>query len=159
MRYLGVLLERPGKDVSALELCGAHGIDPGDQAMLDDTAIRAYRARARELDTEIAEAEAHADLVRAERLRDDREVLLAEVSTALGLGGRSRTFTASGERARTAVRKAIKRAIETVAAVDPELGAVLNRSVSTGVTCRYDPTSASGSEEPSGSVAWRGGDR
>jgi tetratricopeptide (TPR) repeat protein len=140
LRYLSILADRPGEDVTALELCGVAGLDPGDQMVLDDDAIAAYRARARELDGEITAAEADADLGRAERLRADRESLLAEVSNALGLGGRSRSFTSPSERARTAVRKAIKRAVTAVTAVDPEIGGQLGRSVSTGVVCRFDPT-------------------
>jgi hypothetical protein len=37
------------------------------------------------------------------------------------------------------VRKAIKRAIDEIAATDPVLGDVLRSSVTTGTTCSYAP--------------------
>jgi tetratricopeptide (TPR) repeat protein len=139
LRYLATLLDRPGQDVSALELCGAAGVDPGRHEVLDGAAIAAYRRRARDLAADIAAAEADADLARAERLRVERDVLVEEVSSAVGLGGRSRAFVSAGERARTAVRKAIKRAIDTIAGLDQDLGERLRAEVETGTTCRYSP--------------------
>ncbi len=139
LRYLATLLDRPGQDVSALELCGAAGVDAGRHEVLDEAAIAAYRRRARDLDADIAAAEADADLARAERLRDERDVLVEEVSSAVGLGGRPRAFASAGERARTAVRKAIKRAIDTITGLDQDLGVRLGAEVETGTTCRYTP--------------------
>jgi hypothetical protein len=132
-------MDNPGKDVPALDLCGADVVDPGQHDVLDAAAVRAFRARAGELEIDIAAAEADADLARAERLRIERDALVDEVSRAVGLGGRARRFPTAAERARTAVRKAIKRAIESVTLVDPEIGAVVAGSVVTGTTCRYDP--------------------
>lgn len=55
------------------------------------------------------------------------------------LGGRARAFAAPPERARTAVRKAIKRAVDTITDHDPALGAELRTAVETGAHCRYTP--------------------
>ncbi|TMR09384.1 hypothetical protein, partial [Nonomuraea zeae] len=54
-------------------------------------------------------------------------------------GGRARGFTGSEERARTAVGKAIRRAIERVAIADPVIGDELRAAVRTGVRCSYSP--------------------
>lgn len=134
--YLSHLLERPGEDVAAVDLCAAIAV--GDRhEVLDAVALAAYRRRVRELDTELADADADADLGRAERLRLERDAVLSELRSALGLGGRVRGFTAAPERARTAVRKAVKRALDVIEAADPVLGAELRADVSTGFTCRY----------------------
>lgn len=58
---------------------------------------------------------------------------------ATGARGRTRGFPDPHERARTAVGKAIKPAIDEIEAADPELGAFLASSVTTGGTCRYSP--------------------
>ncbi|MGH9211422.1 MAG: ATP-binding protein [Acidimicrobiales bacterium] len=51
------------------------------------------------------------------------------------------------ERARTAVRKAIKRAVDAVADADPSIADVLRSTVTTGTTCVYTP-------DPNDPVAW-----
>ncbi|MGH3922003.1 MAG: hypothetical protein ACRDTT_03885, partial [Pseudonocardiaceae bacterium] len=75
----------------------------------------------------------------AERLRLEREAITAELTHALGLGGRVRSFASSTERARIAVRKALKRALDVIAEADPGLGEELRAAISTGTTCRYTP--------------------
>ena len=141
MRYLAQLLARPGVPIPAADL--AYGGDstaaPTLQAVLDDQARTAYAARAQQLADELAEARERADVDRVERLRSELDALAAELGHATGLGGRSRAFTGPAERARTAVRKAIKRAIDAVQAADPALAATLRAEVSTGYRCCYTP--------------------
>ena len=48
-----------------------------------------------------------------------------------------RSFADAPERARTAVRKAIKRAIDEIAAANPAIGEHLAQRVETGSTCCY----------------------
>jgi tetratricopeptide (TPR) repeat protein len=146
MRYLAVLLERPGQDVPALDLAMAATVEHRRDELVDATALRAYRRRLAELDTALDDAAldtgratAVADPARAERLAAERDALLAHLSGALGLGGRSRTFASSGERARTAVHKALTRALDQIATVDAGLAADLRTCIRTGTTCRYDP--------------------
>jgi hypothetical protein len=109
------------------------------QPVLDRAAAAAYRARLTTLDDEIADAEADHDLARAERRRNEKRWLLAELTRAAGLGGRPRVFADDAERARSAVTKAIRRAIDKVAAVEPALGELLLSQVHTGACCRFDP--------------------
>jgi tetratricopeptide (TPR) repeat protein len=141
MCYLAELLESPGRNIPALTLASGEPAVPeaGRHELLDDQARAAYAARLRELAGELAEAEANADLGRAERLRAARDMLIDELERATGLGGRPRSFAGEAERARTAVRKAIKRAIDEIDAGHPAIGRVLRSSVTTGTTCVYEP--------------------
>lgn len=137
LRYLSRLLERPGEYVSAVDLCAAGVTDGRRQTVLDDAAARAYRQRVRLLDAALDEADATGDAERARRLVEERDAVAGELRRALGLGGRARTFAASPERARTAVRKAVKRALDAIDEADPRLGAELRAHVSTGFECCY----------------------
>ena len=139
--YLSRLLANPGVPISALELVGApDGIDTTAQELLDDAARSAYSQRARDIADDLAEAEHNADLARAERLRDELDALAAELARTTGLGGRDRGFAGPAERARTSVRKAIKRSLDEIEQADPVLGASLRASITTGATCCYQPT-------------------
>ena len=77
--------------------------------------------------------------VRAAQLRADADWLADELRGSTGLGGRVRQFADNPERARIAVGKAIRRALDRVAAADPVLGDHLRRSVQTGMRCCYLP--------------------
>jgi hypothetical protein len=107
--------------------------------VLDRAAAAAYRARLARLDDEIADAEADHDTNRVERHRYEKRWLLTELARAAGLGGRPRAFTDDAERARSAVTKAIRRAIDKVAAAEPSLGELLRSQVHTGAFCRFEP--------------------
>lgn len=143
--HLATLLARPGRDVPAVELYGA--APAGEQAELDTDALRAYRRRLGELDQDIAAAEQDADLGRLERLQDERDALLDQVRSAVGLGGRPRSFGTPQERARTAARKSIARALAAIARCDVVLGGELRAAITTGSVCRYDPIA--------GTTPWR----
>jgi hypothetical protein len=146
LHYLHLLLSRPGLDVPALALSDAvagnldvRAVDGDAGPLLDHQALAAYRSRLGELDDELAEARAHADLAREQRLDREREALLDQLRAATGLGGRARMAVGTHERARVAVRKAIAAAIDRITALDPSLGRLLIDTISTGATCRYDP--------------------
>lgn len=152
LQHLARLLRQPGTPVHVLALVGDEGArgggrrddgaplhvggDDGD-AVLDARARRAYRQRLRDLDEELAEAQDHADEGRASRLSAERGFLLAELARAVGLGGRDRRLASPTERARVAVRKAIRTANQTVAAHHPELAEHLRTTVRTGTFCCY----------------------
>jgi hypothetical protein len=74
---------------------------------------------------------------RAGQAIEERDWLLAELSAGTGLGGTARTFSDSGERARTAVGKAIRRATDRIHEADEIVGDHLRRSVNTGTRCAY----------------------
>jgi tetratricopeptide (TPR) repeat protein len=149
MTYLVELLTRPGQQISALTLVarGEIAADHARQDLLDGDARAAYEARARELSEDLAEAEANNDIGLAERLRTELDALVDEITAATGLSRRARTFTDNAERARTAVRKAIKRAIDAIDDGDPMIAELLRSTITTGTTCAYRP-------DPRTTVTW-----
>ena len=145
MRHLAVLLARPGTEVHSLELGGAPGaVTSGDAApLLDDRARAAYKARLADLGEDLAEAEAFNDTERAARTQAEIDALVDQLTAAAGLGGRDRGTTTDAERARVAVRRALKAALDRLAEVLPDLGAHLDATLRTGVFCAYVPDPAS----------------
>lgn len=135
LRYLRLLLERPGTQIAALSLSAAvagHGeVDEAGLEVLDRQALAAYRRRLADLDG-VSDPAAVAE----------REALLAEVAAATGLAGRQRSTGSSAERARVAVQKSVAAAIKRIGEVDPALGRLLQDTVRTGTSCGYDPDPA-----------------
>ena len=76
--------------------------------VLDRQAIVAYRARIEDLQEQVDEAEAFADSERRARAQAELDLLVAELSRAMGLGGRARQGISAAERARQSVTKAIQ---------------------------------------------------
>jgi hypothetical protein len=142
VRYLAQLLTNPRQAIPALRLAGAAPdlAARAPQPVLDDQARAAYRRRVAELTAAIADAAG--DAPAAKRLRAELDALLGELRRVTGKGSRSRDFADAAERARTAVRKAIKRAIDEIAAAEPDVGALLRHTVTTGATCSYTPDAA-----------------
>jgi hypothetical protein len=146
LRYLRLLLARPGVELRAIDLSDAVAGHPGVTAvqgstgdLVDERALDAYRRRLVELEAEIDEAGRWADRAREEVLAAERDALVEEITSAVGLAGRSRRPGGAEERARVAVRRAIAAAIARVAAHDPALGRLLDDTIRTGTVCRYDP--------------------
>jgi tetratricopeptide (TPR) repeat protein len=164
LRYLSALLRAPGREILALELVADHTPSPstgrsrdpglhrgpgqGLGAWLDDQAKAEYRQRLAELEAEIAQAEEWADPGRLERARSEREMLVAEISRAVGLGGKDRPAASDVERARLSVTKTIRSAIARISEYSPALGAHLAGTIRTGTFCSYTP-------DPSVRIAWQ----
>jgi hypothetical protein len=137
---LAVLLARPHADVHVLELAGAGPHDRTVDVLLDGHARAAYRRRLGELDDEVRTARERRDVGLLARLQEQRTALADELRRATGLAGRPRSLgTSTSERARKAVTARLREAISRIEAVLPELGAHLDRSVVTGLRCRYEP--------------------
>ena len=134
---IAALLASPGEPVHAVMLVTGRPPSTGADAVLDPRAIAAYRARLRELDADVADAEADHDPRRAELARDERDALIHELSQAVGPGGRPRRLGSDGERARKAVTGRIRDSIDRIARHHPALADHLHMSISTGTTCRY----------------------
>jgi hypothetical protein len=145
MRDLATLLARPGVEVHALDLVEAAGGPPRTEAgadtgpQLDAAARAAYQRRLRELDEELDEAARDHDQGLLARLDDEKQFLVAELTAALGLGGRARVTGDRGERARKAVTMRIATASRAIGRVHPELARHLSVSVTTGRFCCYRP--------------------
>ncbi|RAG82189.1 hypothetical protein DN069_29025 [Streptacidiphilus pinicola] len=155
LHYLRELLRRPGVEISALDLSAiAPGHTPivvddsGAGEVIDNQALVAYRERLREIDAELDDAEPWTGQAQLDRLRDEREALLAEVRVATGLGGRRRHFGSTHEKARVAVRKAIASVLDRIQQHDDALARLLRDTVHTGTSCRYDP-------DPTRPVIWQ----
>jgi len=137
--YLATLVGAPGEDHDVLRLA-AWAPSPARSApdpVFDRQALTSYRLRARELTVMLSDP--GLDPARAAGARRELAELNAALRGAIRLGGSVRGFPTDHERARTAVRKAIVRAVEAVGAAVPELGEHLRASVTTGAVCRYDP--------------------
>ena len=143
VRDLAVLVAHPGVAVPATQLAGRRPFSGADP-VLDDRAKAEYRRRLVELDDELDGAGRAGDASRAERAEDERQALLAELSGAVGLGGRDRRLGDDAERARKAVSARIRDAIGRVASVHPALGTHLGAAVRTGLWCSYAPRSVAG---------------
>ncbi|HJQ42682.1 MAG TPA: hypothetical protein VJ831_06330 [Jatrophihabitantaceae bacterium] len=142
-RYIEQLLHSPGLEIAASDLVGVEQsgaeVDQFGLPALDDQARAAYRRRLAEVEEDIDDAVACNDPVRVELARRDRDFLVAELSRAVGLGGRIRTVGGNAERARTSVFRAIRYAIDRIANVEPTLAEHLRHSIRTGTTCSYQP--------------------
>ena len=145
--HLARLVEHPHRELSALELSGAAA--PGGDAgeLLDPEAKRAYRTRVEELRREVDEAGRWNDPERAERASAELAFVTAELSRAVGLGGRDRRAASDAERARVSVTRTLRTAIASITEQHPQLGRHLDTAVRTGTHCRYAPG-------PGDEVAW-----
>lgn len=140
------LLDRPGDEIHCLDLAGRGAdADPGDTA-LDDRARHELRDRIRALQEEVAEADDHHDIGRAERARRELDKLVETLTRALDLRGRPRRIGSLTERARTTVTWRIRHAVRKTRVAHEPLGRHLANSLRTGTFCSYQP------ERP---VEWR----
>lgn len=131
MRYLARLVAAPDRDIPALALVIDEATSPiasRPDLVMDRAAVTALRER-------IGQLRGTPSLSPGEQ--DELVALTRELARAVGLGGRIRTFVDAPERARTAVRKAIKRAIVQISAANPSVGQHLARRIETGAVCRY----------------------
>jgi hypothetical protein len=138
-RDLAQLLARPGTELHCLELADRPFETGGDVPVLDDRARRELKARVRDLQQEIDDADAAHDTGRAERGREELDRIVEHLSGALGLGGRARQLGSAAERARSAVTWRIRNAIKKIAYAHPRLGRHLEHGVRTGTFCVYEP--------------------
>jgi hypothetical protein len=143
MSYLAILLANPGQDIPAVDLAAGlstlqSATTPG-QPVLDRVAINRYRHRIEELHGRLAELKSDDRPDLAAEAVAERDWLLAELSTATGIVGRTRTFSNEHERARLAVGKAIRRTIAAISRIDAVLGGHLQNNLHTGARCSYRP--------------------
>lgn len=156
-RYLARLLADPGREFHVLDLVAVEqgtlptgaSVVVGDGArlggastglpVLDDEARQAYRRRLAEVDEDIEDARRCNDPARAELALRDRDYLVTELANATGFGGRLRTVGDDAERARSAVARTLRYAIDRLHEQAPALAAHLANSLHTGTYCCYRP--------------------
>jgi TolB-like protein/tetratricopeptide (TPR) repeat protein len=136
---LAELMANPEAFIHCLDLAGRSMEPKGDAPLLDERARRELRSRARELQEALDDAEARNDRGAAERAREELDQLVAALSDAVGLGGRTRRLGSAAERARTAVTWRIRNAIRKIGSAHPSLGRHLQNAIRTGTYCAYVP--------------------
>lgn len=136
--YLARLLADPGVDVAAADLAGA-AVAASNHDVLDQRTRLAYRRRAEQLTADLEAADRAGDAAQSARAQAELDELLEQLRSQTRLDGRSRAFVDDGERARTAVQKAIRRNIDRISAQAPRAGAALTSCIRTGTFCRYEP--------------------
>jgi tetratricopeptide (TPR) repeat protein len=135
---LAVLLASPRERVHCMDLAGR--LVEGDSGVAMDAKARAACQRhIQDLQAEMAEAERHNDFARTERLGEELDAVIEQLSAAVGLGGRGRKLGDPAEKARTAVTWRIRSAIKRIAEAHPALGRHLEASIRTGAFCAYQP--------------------
>jgi hypothetical protein len=145
--HLSVLINNSGQDVKSLDLVAgrdligrAHMSTGSAQPVLDRAALRQYRDRLTHLAAEMDEHMANGNVDAATQARVGHDWLLSELSAATGIGGHTRNFPDSAERARTAVGKAVRRVLARINEAAPHIGRHLRESIRTGAVCSYRPT-------------------
>jgi tetratricopeptide (TPR) repeat protein len=143
MRYLAQLLFHPGRQFHVLDMVAA---ETGQQTalgdageILDERAKTAYRRRLAEIEEDIQQARALEDTSREAQADTERDFLVRELASAVGLGGRHRRAASDSERARSGVTRAVRQAIARIGEHHPQLGEHLTRSIRTGTHCAYVP--------------------
>lgn len=163
LTYLARLLKHPGVEFHGLELAayeagggqGAYSepealnrFEFGDAGpMIDQEAKASYHRRVIELREELEEAQDHGDPDRAERIREEIDLIARELSRAVGIGGRDRRASSASERARLSITRSVRVAIEKISKVCPDLGKKLSASVKTGTYFCY-------TIDPKGPILW-----
>jgi hypothetical protein len=66
-------------------------------------------------------------------------MLIQQLSSAVGLGGRARRAGSAVERARITVQRRVREAIKKIGDHEPELGRYLEWTIRTGTYCAYEP--------------------
>lgn len=156
LHYLVVLLRNPGREFHVSELL-AHalgGLIPGAGVavpegvngglfsgfpVLDAQAKAEYKRRINVLRHELEEAERFNDTKRGTEIQNELEAICDNLASAVGLWGRDRKISSDAERARWAVTKCIKKAIQKVDEAIPSLGYHFAASIKTGYFCSYNP--------------------
>jgi non-specific serine/threonine protein kinase len=123
---------------------GLHDFGP----ILDGQAKTEYKRRLTEIRGELEEARRFNDPGRAARVQDEMNAIARHLANAIGLGGRDRKSSSEAERARCAVTKRIKKAVQKISDAIPSLGHHLRARVKTGYFCSYNP-------HPERPVAWK----
>ena len=162
LHYIAYLLGHPGEEIRALDLAALSGgaveeavdtesaedlartaVVAGDLGhageMLDAQAKADYQRRLTELEDELEEARELGNLERVAKAEDEKEALAHEIRRAVGLGGRDRRAASSAERARVAVTRAIRLALERISEQNRDLGRLLSTTIKTGAICSYVP--------------------
>jgi ElaB/YqjD/DUF883 family membrane-anchored ribosome-binding protein len=150
---LAVLLSHPGREFHVTELLARQmavstpvsanqrvttGLHAGIP-ILDARAKAEYRCRLNELRQDLNEAERFNDLQRKTEVQNEIRAISDHLASAIGLGGKGRKSSSDAERARSAVTKCIKKAVQKIGEAIPSLRYHLVARIKTGFFCSYNP--------------------
>ena len=107
--------------------------------VLDEPAKAAYRRGLTELRAEVAEAKRLDHFARAEQAEEEIAALLAELSRAVGLGGRDRRAASAAERARQSVESCAQDGGEKNCGAGARAGDPLRALYQDVTCCSYTP--------------------
>jgi len=165
LHYLAVLLRDPGREFHVRELL-ARPMDVSTPAaavaanrrvtdglyagvpVLDAQAKVEYKCRVNDLRQDLSQAERFNDPRRKTEVKNELQAIADQLASAVGLGGRDRKTSSDAERARSAVTKCIKKAVQKIGEAIPSLGYHLAARIKTGYFCSYNP-------HPDRPVAWK----
>ncbi len=170
LAYIHRLLRHPNEEFHVLDLLSGSGtnfipdsskaeISSSDSSltigrlgdageMLDSKAKQDYKRRLSELREGLEDARELGNCDRAAELESEIDFLAREISRAVGLGGRDRRAGSAAERARLNITRAVKAALQKISDEEATLGALLDRSIKTGLFCSYSP-------DPRASQSWQ----
>ena len=156
LHYLAVLLRDPGREFHVRELL-ARPMDVSTPAaavaanrrvtdglyagvpVLDTQAKAEYKCRVKDLRQDLNQAERFNDPQRKTEVQNELQAIADHLAFAVGLGGRDRKTSSDAERARSAVSKCIKQAVQKIGEAIPSLGYHLAARIKTGYFCSYHP--------------------
>ncbi len=165
LHYLAVLLRNPGREFHVRELL-ARPMDVSTLAaavaaagrvtgglydgvpVLDAQAKAEYKCRVNDLQQDLNQAKRFNDPQRKTEVQDELQAIADHLASAVGLGGRDRKTSSDAERARSAVTKCIKQAVQKIGEAIPSLGYHLAARIKTGYFCSYNT-------RPDRPVAWK----
>jgi non-specific serine/threonine protein kinase len=156
LQYLAILLSDPGREFHVSELIAgtrnastqAAGFVVNGRVtdklyagitMLDTQAKAEYKSHLNELRRDLDEAERFHDPVRQSQAQNEIHVITDRLASAVGFGGRDRKTSSDAERARSAVTKCIKKAVQKIGELNPSLGYHFAARIKTGYFCSYNP--------------------
>jgi hypothetical protein len=161
LHYIAVLLHDPGHEFHIRELLAGltyklppaaafrtNGHVYASVPVLDARAKAEYKRRIKDLRQELNRAEQFNDPQRKSEIQSELQMIGDHLANAVGLGGKDRRVSSETERARSAVTKCIKKAIEQIGEAIPALGDHLSVRIKTGYFCSYNP-------HPDRPVAWK----
>jgi len=156
LHYLAVLLRAPGREFHVRELlarpmdistpaaavaaagCVTGGLYAG-VPVLDAHAKAEYKCRVNDLRQDLNQAKRFNDPQRETEVQNELHAIADHLASAVGLGGRDRKTSSDAERARSAVTKCIKKAVQKIGEAIPSLGYHLAARIKTGYFCSYHP--------------------
>ena len=165
LHCLAVLLHDPGREFHVRDLLSSPMVASTPTAgvvlhgrarrephagipMLDAHAKAECKHRLNELQKAISEAELFNDPQRKIQAKNEVQAIADYLASAVGLGGRDRKTSSDTERARSAVTKSIRKAIQKISDAIPSLGYHLAARIKTGYFCSYNP-------HPDRRVSWK----